>query len=54
MTLSVIIVNYNVKYFLEQCLESVYHSQLTYGGGADRMAGPDGGDTVAIADGGMM
>ena len=53
MTLSVIIVNYNVKYFLEQCLESVYHSQLTYGGGADRMAGPDGGDTVAIADGGM-
>lgn len=53
MTLSVIIVNYNVKYFLEQCLESVYHSQLTYGGGADRMAGPDGGATVAIADGGM-
>ena len=53
MTLSVIIVNYNVKYFLEQCLESVYHSQLTYGGGADRMAVPDGGDTVALADGGM-
>lgn len=26
MRLSVVIVNYNVKYFLEQCLESVYHS----------------------------
>lgn len=29
MTLSVIIVNYNVKYFLEQCLESVFRSDLT-------------------------
>lgn len=28
MTLSVVIVNYNVKYFLEQCLESVYRSDL--------------------------
>ena len=27
--LSIVIVNYNVKYFLEQCLESVYHSDLT-------------------------
>lgn len=26
MRLTVVIVNYNVKYFLEQCLESVYHS----------------------------
>jgi len=26
MDLSVIIVNYNVKYFLEQCLHSVYKS----------------------------
>ena len=37
MTLSIIIVNYNVKYFLEQCLESVYGSDLTLeeGGGDD-------------------
>ncbi len=28
MTLSIIIVNYNVKYFLEQCLYSVYKSTL--------------------------
>ncbi|MCR4660021.1 MAG: glycosyltransferase family 2 protein [Bacteroidales bacterium] len=27
MTLSVVIVNYNVKYFLEQCLESVFASE---------------------------
>ena len=27
MTLAVIIVNYNVKYFLKQCLASVYGSQ---------------------------
>ncbi|MCQ2294911.1 MAG: glycosyltransferase family 2 protein [Bacteroidales bacterium] len=29
MTLSIVIVNYNVKYFLEQCLESVFGSRLT-------------------------
>ncbi len=29
MLLSIVIVNYNVKYFLEQCLESVYNSDLT-------------------------
>ncbi len=29
MLLSIVIVNYNVKYFLEQCLESVYGSDLT-------------------------
>lgn len=28
MTLSVVIVSYNVKYFLDQCLESVFHSDL--------------------------
>lgn len=28
MLLSIVIVNYNVKYFLEQCLESVYNSNL--------------------------
>lgn len=28
MTLSIVIVNYNVKYFLEQCLESVFRSNL--------------------------
>ncbi len=28
MTLSVVIVNYNVKYYLEQCLESVFASEL--------------------------
>lgn len=28
MTLSVVIVNYNVRFFLEQCLESVYNSRL--------------------------
>ena len=35
MILSIVIVNYNVKYFLEQCLESVFSSQRTlahYGG----------------------
>lgn len=35
MTLSIVIVNYNVKYFLEQCLESVFSSRRTlneYGG----------------------
>lgn len=29
MRLSVVIVNYNVRFFLEQCLESVYNSRLT-------------------------
>ena len=29
MILSVIIVNYNVRYFLDQCLESVFHSDTT-------------------------
>ena len=28
MRLSIVIVNYNVKYFLEQCLESVFSSDL--------------------------
>ena len=28
MTLSIVIVNYNVKHFLEQCLESVFRSDL--------------------------
>ena len=27
MRLSIVIVNYNVKYFLEQCLESVFGSK---------------------------
>ena len=31
MRLSIVIVNYNVKYFLEQCLESVFGSSLTFG-----------------------
>lgn len=31
MILSIVIVNYNVKYFLEQCLESVFRSDLTLG-----------------------
>lgn len=35
MTLSIVIVNYNVKYFLEQCLESVYGSDLTLKEGKD-------------------
>lgn len=35
MTLSIIIVNYNVKHFLKQCLESVFHSDLTIGKGVD-------------------
>lgn len=30
MRLSIVIVNYNVKYFLEQCLESVFSSNLTF------------------------
>ncbi len=30
MTLSIIIVNYNVKYFLEQCLYSIYKSSLQH------------------------
>lgn len=34
MTLSIIIVNYNVKYFLEQCLESVFDSDLLLKEGA--------------------
>ena len=34
VTLSIIIVNYNVKYFLDQCLESVFHSQRTLEGDA--------------------
>lgn len=33
MTLNIVIVNYNVKYFLEQCLESVYRSDLRLEGG---------------------
>lgn len=32
MTLSIVIVNYNVKYFLEQCLESVFRSDLALEG----------------------
>ena len=30
MKLSIVIVNYNVKYFLEQCLESVFGSSLAF------------------------
>ena len=33
MTLSIVIVNYNVKHFLEQCLESVFRSDLATEGG---------------------
>lgn len=36
MVLSVVIVNYNVKYFLEQCLESVYNSNLNLLEGTDK------------------
>lgn len=35
MTLSVIIVNYNVKYFLKQCLTSVYGSERRLADGSD-------------------
>ena len=35
MRLSIVIVNYNVKYFLEQCLESVFGSDLMLEEGAD-------------------
>ncbi|MBP5677143.1 MAG: glycosyltransferase [Bacteroidales bacterium] len=35
MTLSVIIVNYNVKYFLRQCLTSVYGSNRTLADGSE-------------------
>ncbi|MBR1784341.1 MAG: glycosyltransferase [Bacteroidales bacterium] len=35
MTLSVVIVNYNVKYFLRQCLASVFSSDLDLGGGEE-------------------
>lgn len=44
MTLSIVIVNYNVKYFLEQCLESVFGSDLVLEGvscGAFPNADPD-------------
>lgn len=34
MRLSVVIVNYNVKYFLKQCLSSVYGSELTLADGS--------------------
>lgn len=37
MTLSIVIVNYNVKYFLEQCLESVFNSDLLLKEGAGGM-----------------
>ena len=33
MTLSIVIVNYNVKYFLKQCLQSVFASDLTLADG---------------------
>lgn len=36
MVLSIVIVNYNVKYFLEQCLESVYGSDCVLQEGDDR------------------
>ena len=35
MTLSIVIVNYNVKYFLKQCLSSVYGSQRRMADGTD-------------------
>ena len=35
MTLSVVIVNYNVKYFLKQCLASVYGSERRMAGGGE-------------------
>ena len=35
MVLSVVIVNYNVKYFLKQCLASVYGSQRTLADGSE-------------------
>ena len=35
MTLSVIIVNYNVKYFLRQCLTSVYGSNRILADGSE-------------------
>lgn len=35
MRLSVIIVSYNVKYFLDQCLESVFHSDLHLASGGE-------------------
>ncbi len=35
MRLSVIIVSYNVKYFLDQCLESVFHSDVHLENGED-------------------
>ena len=35
MTLSVVIVNYNVKYFLKQCLASVYHSERRLADGSE-------------------
>ena len=43
MKLSIVIVNYNVKYFLEQCLESVFGSNLMSEGAT--------GDMVATTDG---
>lgn len=36
MTLSIVIVNYNVKYFLEQCLESVFGSDRKLSGSNDK------------------
>lgn len=35
MILSIVIVNYNVRYFLEQCLDSVFRSDLSIEGSAD-------------------
>ena len=35
MRLSIIIVSYNVKYFLDQCLESVFRSDLHLSNGEE-------------------
>lgn len=48
MTLSIIIVNYNVKYFLEQCLESVFNSDLLLEESVDGVSGPQNSETSKL------
>ena len=50
MKLSVIIVNYNVKYYLDQCIRSVLHAFEVMQGSANLETGADSSEENGIAE----